>query len=160
MTTQTNPGTPLPTSLFDVIAWVETKNNPHAMRFEPTVYTGFPSKRLSTAWARIRSVNNCSEGTADMIYSTSFGAVQVMGFNLYSGSYGGDIVSFCGDTIAQATVFEEFVSNNGILCTPDTLAAQPAVRSSFARKYNGDQTGAYAAQIVYALQHFGFKVTP
>ena len=150
--------TPLPVNLFDIIAWVESKNNPHAMRFEPGVYNGFTSKRLSDAWHNALAFNDCSEGTADMIYSTSFGATQIMGFNLYDGLYNGDVVKFMDDPIAQAVAFDSFCASKQIKCTVDDIAGFPVLRSHFAKVYNGD-ADAYAAQIVLALQHFGVKVT-
>lgn len=150
--------TSLPTSLYDVIAWVESKNNPHAMRFEPGVYSGFTSKRLSNAWHSAKECNQCSDGTADMIFSTSFGATQIMGFNLYEGLYGGDVVSFMGDPIAQAAAFDSFCSQKQIKCTVEDIAGFPVLRAHFAKVYNGD-ADAYAAQIVYALQHLGIAMT-
>lgn len=150
--------TPLPVSLFDVIAWVESKNNPHAMRFEPGVYTGFTSKRTSNAWRNARAFNACSDGTADMIFSTSFGATQIMGFNLYDGLFSGDVVKFMDDPVSQAVAFDAFCAQKQIKCTVDDIAGFPVLRAHFAKIYNGD-ADAYAAQIVYALRHFGVAVT-
>lgn len=147
-----------PASLFDIIAWIESKNNPHAMRFEPGVYAGFTSKRTSNAWRNARAFNACSDGTADMIFSTSFGATQIMGFNLYDGLYAGDVVKFMDDPIAQAVAFDSFCAQKQIKCTVDDIAGFPVLRAHFAKIYNGD-ANAYAAQIVYALRHFGVAVT-
>lgn len=158
MTTQTSN-----VNLFDIIAWVESKNNPHAMRFEPTVYEHveggtFISDPADKIIANIKTIHNCSQGTACMIYSTSWGATQVMGFNLYAGLYNGTVVDFMADTIAQIGVFNAFCANKRIVCLPSDLATTPMLRSHFATVYNGDAV-AYSAQIVYALLHFGFQVT-
>lgn len=152
--------TSLPVSLFDVIAWVESKNNPHAMRFEPAMYQHVTTggALLNGIHVAIMKANNCSNGTADMIYSTSFGATQIMGFNLYDSLYGGDVASFMYDTIAQAAAFDSFCARKQIKCTVEDIAGFPLLRAHFAKVYNGN-ADAYAAQIVYALQHFGIAVT-
>lgn len=153
--------TPLSVSLFDVISWVESKNNPHAMRFEPAMYTHLsqgPGAWMQSILDKITAVHSCSHGTAMMIYSTSFGATQIMGFNLYDGLYADDVASFMGDTIAQAAAFDSFCMRKQIKCTVEDIAGFPLLRSHFAKVYNGN-ADAYAAQIVYALQHFGIAVT-
>lgn len=157
-------GRPFPLSLFDIIAWVESKNNPHAMRFEPGVYSnvlevipGDLSVR-GTIMKTIKTANKCSDGTARMIHCTSFGATQIMGFNLYNGLYTGDVASFMGDPVAQAVAFDSFCAAKQIKCSVADIAGYPLLRAHFAKLYNGD-ADAYSAQIVYALQHFGIAVT-
>lgn len=155
--------TPLPVSLFDIIAWVESKNNPHAMRFEVAM---FDKMRQGIAPAQHAILDKISAAhgkalsawTEGMIYCTSFGATQIMGFNLYDGLYAGDVASFMGDPIAQAVAFDEFCRKSGLCATPTDLAQFPILRRHFAKIYNGD-ADAYSAQIVYALQHFGIAVT-
>lgn len=162
------------TSLFDIIAWVESKNNPHAMRFEPTTFDRIRPNMLTDETVRkIANIHGCSFGTAAMIYSTSFGATQIMGFNLYGmlNYQFNALVYFMNDATTGATnagvqrsIFEAFV--NKII--PDIkwetvvqdMANFPVIRQHFAKLYNGPGApDAYAAQIVLALQHFGFQVT-
>jgi hypothetical protein len=81
-----------------------------------------------------------------------------MGFNIYDLGYTGDIAGFCSDTIAQAVMFDTFCKAKGLTHSVDDIASLPILRHDFARVYNGD-ADAYAAQIVYALQHFGVAVT-
>lgn len=153
--------TPLPVSLFDVIAWVESKNNPHAMRFESAVYVHLsqgPGAWMQSILDKITKIHSCSHGTAMMIYSTSFGATQIMGFNLYDGLYAGDVASFMSDPIAQVVAFDSFCAAKHVKCSVTDIAGYPMVRTHFAKIYNGN-ADAYAAQIVYALQHFGIAVT-
>lgn len=148
-------------SLFDVIAWVETKANSKLMRFEPSVYGNISNVRTAAQQeiiARIQSVNLCSWGTALMIYSTSFGATQIMGFNLYAPemlTYE-DIATYLNDPISQADTFETFVIWQGLDISPNLLASSPAERLMFARKYNGADS--YADLIAQALTHLNYTV--
>ena len=144
-------------TLFDIIAWVETKNVQHAMRFEPSVYARVADQWLPEMVAA-QKANSCSQGTARMIYSTSFGAAQIMGFNLYGQGYAGDISTFCWDIRAQETQFDAFVKRKNIVCTPEDLAGIPIVRRHFAQVYNG-APDTYAPLIAQALQHYGFGVS-
>lgn len=158
----TNQPTPLPVSLFDIIAWVETKNNPHAMRFEPAMYQHVTTGGAvdSGALARIKALHNCSDGTAHAIYSSSYGAVQIMGFNLYADPmlFAGDVVQFMGDPIAQAAAFDGFCQKKNLPFTVADIALDAAKRAQFARIYNGSES-AYTPLIVDALKHFRIGVT-
>ena len=153
------------TSLFDIIAWVESKNNPHAMRFEPATFDRIRATMLNDGIVRrIAYLNACSFGTAAMIYSTSWGATQIMGFNLYADNlttaHHMTVVDFMNDSVVQAAVFSDFCAKNGMAATVQDLAQFPVLRLHFAKLYNGPGAPeAYAAQIVYALQHFGIEVT-
>lgn len=90
-----------------------------------------------------------------MIYSTSWGAAQMMGFNLYGSlEYKRPVWEFGDDQIAQVAMFELFCKQKGIEFTADALATNPADRSLFARKYNGD-TEAYSAMLKMSLHHYG-----
>lgn len=147
-------------SLFDVIAWVESKNCPHATRFEPKLFDhvcngGAVSGDVLTT---IKSIHNCSDMTARTIYCTSYGAVQIMGFNLYDGHFAGDFVSFLCDPVAQFAAFDAFVDARKINYSVDDLCKSVDFRMDFAKKYNGDAV-AYSAQIVLALVRFGLQVT-
>lgn len=159
-----NDSTKQPVSLFDIIAWVESKNNPHAMRFEPAVFDRIrPAMLTNNIVRRIANANACSFGTAAMIYSCSWGATQIMGFNLYADdapAHDASVLQFMGDPIMQAAMFNAFIMRGGMACTPDELASQPILRHGFAINYNGPGApDAYVAQIVLALQHFGIAVT-
>jgi len=152
--TQTN------VSMFDIIAYVESKNNPHAMRFEPGVYDHLSAGGAMNVVAlnNIVKLNRCSQATARTIYSTSWGATQIMGFNLYDGLYAGDVVSFCADPIAQAAAFDGFCRKANLIASVTDMASTPMLRFHFAKIYNGDPN-AYAPLIVDALKHFGLQVT-
>lgn len=151
--------------LSDVIAWIESRGNPHALRFEPGVYARLTNGAMTPAHAeivkRIVSIHNCSIPTAQVIYSTSFGLYQLMGFNLYAdnsvNSTDLDVVTFCATPKEQTRVFNAFVSREAIAMTPAQLASHSMYRTYFGRVYNGDAL-AYAGNIVASLQHFGLVV--
>lgn len=151
--------------LSDVIAWIESRGNPHALRFEPGVYARLTNGAMTPAHAaivkRIVSIHNCSIPTAQVIYSTSFGLYQLMGFNLYAddsvNSTDLDVVTFCATPKEQTRVFNAFVSRETIPYAPQVLAQFETARETFARIYNGDEQ-AYAQSIVESLQHFGLAV--
>lgn len=159
----TSSPTPLPVSLFDVISWVESKNNPHAMRFEVAMFDKMRQDIAPAQHAILDKIGAAhgkalSAWTEGMIYCTSFGATQIMGFNLYDGLYNGDVASFMSDPIAQAVAFDSFCALKQITCSVAEIAGIPILRAHFAKIYNGD-ADAYSAQIVYALQHFEIAVT-
>lgn len=144
-------------SLFDIVTYVESHGNPHSIRFEPGVYhsiavqTTTAQKVILTEIVRI---HDCSMGTAQMIYSTSWGAAQIMGFNLFGSlGYKSPVWSFGDDEIAQVAMFELFCKQKEIEFTVEQLL-NPADRNLFARKYNGD-TDAYSAMLKMSLHHYG-----
>ena len=154
---------PAPINLADVIAHIESSGNPHAMRFEPATYTrisvGTRSAAQNAILNKIIQVNKCSLGTALMIYSTSFGLFQIMGFNLYDPSHSAldvDIVTYSDDPILQVSKFSEFVSRETIDFTPQDLAQSIKLRNEFALTYNGSMV--YASAIVSSLKFFNIPV--
>lgn len=155
----------VPVSLSDIIAWIESRGNPHAIRFEPLVFsrltTGAMTSEHAAIVARIVRIHNCSIPTAQVIYSTSYGLYQLMGFNLYADDSVNctemDVVNFCNDEAEQTRIFNAFVSRETIAVAPAMLASDPGVRAQFARIYNGNAQ-AYSLAIDASLQHFGFQV--
>jgi len=70
--------------LSRLIANVESNDNQWALRFEPGTYMSAGSNdKAAQIFASIIEVHACSRTTAQMIYSTSWGKYQLMGFNLY-----------------------------------------------------------------------------
>lgn len=156
----------MPTAaLSDVIAWIESRGNPHALRFEPLVFqrltTGAMTPAHAAIVARIQKIHACSVPTAQVIYSTSYGLYQLMGFNLYADDSVNctdlDVVSFCASPVEQTRIFGAFVSRETILYSVEGLAESADARANFARVYNGNEQ-AYSAEIVASLQHFGYRV--
>jgi hypothetical protein len=141
-----------------VIAHVESGSNPHAVRFEPATYAG---KMILDAASmailnRITEIHDCSHETAKVLYSTSFGFFQIMGFDLY-GELGYDqtVFTYCDDQEAQYALFAKFVQAHNINYGVSELAAHRLARTKFGTVYNGDGE-AYANEIESAL--FYFKV--
>lgn len=152
-------------TLFDIISWVETKQNQKALRFEPKVFAAKPIMDQGFAdsfecQAIQKAHPGCSFGTARMIYSTSYGAVQLMGFNLYSRhiGYNKSIVDYLCNAADQRDTFARLIEGMGLSkAGPAALALSASTRLEFARKYNGATV--YADQIVLALKHYGFAVS-
>lgn len=152
------------TTIADLIAWIETKNNLAGVRFEPAIYKRFdngilvtPSAAAAPILARIKKANACSDHTALMIYSTSWGAHQLMGFNIWGGPlYSGTVADFLGSATAQATAFFSFLRRVGLQdITPEMLAVDQTLRLKFAMTYNGSI--AYEKPMLDALAHFKVK---
>lgn len=147
-------------SLADLVAYIESRGSNSAIRFEPDTYNKFTtsanvSKAARVILARIQTVNKCSVHTAAMIYSSSWGKFQLMGFNVYAEP---DAVLPVGEFLAcqsvQVASFVGFLKRNGLAdYTPESLARDQAVRLHFAITYNG--AIGYADLIVGALKYFG-----
>lgn len=151
-------------TLYDVIAWVETKTDCRALRFEPAIYSRVAASRSDSekqTIARIESANRCSWGTALALFSCSFGGTQLMGFNLYGDAqqYRKSALDFLMNEADQRDAFVKFVMIAGIATTPDVLAALPQFRLQFATRYNGPGAPqVYSDTIANSLRHFGFNV--
>lgn len=151
-------------NIFDLISWIETKNSLCAVRFEPAVFKNISENKMSRARQdiinNIAKIHNCSNGTAMMIYSSSWGASQVMGFNLYDQSICDSRFNFymyLGDGIEQARATDAFLRHVDLdQCTSEMLADDHHERLNFAIKYNG--AIAYEKPMIDALKHFGLEI--
>lgn len=145
-------------NLFDIVSYVETKNNPHLIRFEPTVYANISRTQTPAQVAilqNIQKIHLCSFGTAQMIYSTSWGATQIMGFNLYGNLACQSPVWTLGDNqVSQVAMFEKFCTLHKIDYPVSDLVSDPEKKRQFALTYNGNAV-AYSAMIDQALAHYG-----
>lgn len=138
-------------TLARLIGFIESNNNPRALRFEPGIYRGLLDTRILHD---IAMLNKCNQDTARVIYSMSFGEYQMMGFNIYNGSlFDSDIATFLTSNDLQLHVFADFVHNKNIDYSVDELANSQISRLMFANVYNGSKT--YADSILIALHHFG-----
>lgn len=162
MSESANSSAASPLGLFELIAQVETTSHYRPMRFEPQQYARIVLTRTEAQKAiiaKIQAANACSWYTALMIYCTSWGAVQVMGFNLYGPvcDYAGSVVDYLCDEAAQRATFQRFIAHEGLETTVDQLAASTTNRQKFGTVYNGNGA-AYADCIVAALHHFNVPV--
>lgn len=154
-------------TLSEVIAYVETKNDPHAMRFEEKVYERYrlfidrPKAPEGAILENIRSAhafkNNlrCSWHTAAMVAATSWGKHQVMGFNLYADHIMCPLqaTAFLFDDVEQDVVFLALARHMGIAdWTPEDLIADPNKLEVVAKKWNGTgNVPAYSKLITDAI---------
>jgi hypothetical protein len=145
-------------NLFDIVSYVESRSNPLAIRFEPIVYGNISRVQTDAQKAIIQNIikiHSCSNGTAQMIYSTSWGAIQMMGFNLYGDlAYSKTVHDFQDDSIAQLDMFQKFIALKGIAFSVADIATDPNRKHLFAQKYNGD-IQAYSNMLDMSLHHFG-----
>jgi hypothetical protein len=129
-----------PSTLKQLIAQIESNNNPLAIRYEPahnpkTYYIN-----------RMATIANCSLPTAAVLCSCSFGAYQIMGDGLIDLGLEVSPLAYVNAPAMQDLFFNEFITRNNINYSLDDLRANPAHISAFARRYNGDVV-AYSAKI-------------
>jgi hypothetical protein len=134
---------------------VESSNNYHATRFERKVFNRITDQGTTPLLLVIQRCNACSMDTARVIYSTSYGAYQIMGFNLYSKTIGwqGTVQNYMNDSVAQDNAYYHFLKANQIEYTWQMLKQQPALLNKFAVTYNGSTI--YAVALVKAAKELG-----
>lgn len=147
------------TSIADIIARIESHGDTHALRFEPLVYaraSSVPPASRPTL-ERIAKLHKCSVATAAMLYSTSWGTRQIMGFNIWGPEqYGGTLYDFLADDEAQIRVFYAFLRRVDLQdITPEQLAKSQQARLKFSMAYNGSI--AYEQPMLEALRFYGFS---
>ena len=125
--------------LAQIIAAVESDNNPHAMRFEVATFQRAMDRPEIVL--RVAEQNHrCSHDTARIIYATSWGLYQIMGFNLYDPAgyeFTGDIVSYLLDEEEQLLSLQAFLERKDIDFTVQEIIDDPVRRSKFITAYNG-----------------------
>lgn len=118
-------------TLSDLIALVESNNNPFAMRYEPAF---LPQPQAVNSLA---SKTHCSLSTAQIILKTSWGKFQIMGQSLYDLGF----VDWPGVMLAngglQTQLFGEYCTRRGINFTLDEIINSSNKRALFAKYYNG-----------------------
>jgi len=94
-------------AFHELIQNVESDQNMQAMRFEKHFYDDLVNMRADVG--RIVSANLCSQSTAYVLASISWGLYQILGWNLYYiCGYTKDIVSFLTHKQEQMWCFERF----------------------------------------------------
>lgn len=142
------------TNTAQLISEIESGQNQFALRFEPLVYAR-DDKEMEII-SRIAGRNNCNLRTAAMIYSTSWGQYQIMGFNLYGGHLGANfevmnVGEFLSETELQNAFFNSFVIEKGINYSLSELR-DGANAYKFGSLYNGNAK-AYGDRILKLLGH-------
>ena len=149
----TNTQTNIDSQLAAVIASIESSNNPHALRFEPTVFANFKTTSKPIVDV-IAACNECSHDTALALASFSFGKYQLMGYNLYECGYRMGVVDFLNNETAQLGYFEAFLIRKGLNVSLSSLLASEQRLEQFAFIYNGSTLYAKAMRAV--AQKMGF----
>lgn len=135
-------------TVASLIAHIESGGRADAVRFEPRLYAH--TLGLPAVMGRITVANKCSIETARVIYSTSFGLYQIMGFNIYiPHGFNKSIFAFVNDIDAQNDVFNDYLIRKNIAYSVDALRIK-ANAITFARAYNGSD--AYADKILELLK--------
>lgn len=138
-----------------VSAYIESGNKSSAMRFERTVYARTVNGPTNGTVINILARNQCSRDTSLVLYSMSFGAYQIMGFNLYGKdlNYQNTIAEFLNNPSDQLSIYFKFLDWKDINYTLDELKNEPVKMDTFALKYNGST--AYAAKVAKAITDLG-----
>ena len=127
-----------PILLSDVVAQVESNNNPLAMRFEEAAYkANSPTAASHLAIHRYATGGYVSLYTAHMIAYTSWGKYQIMGYNLY-GKCGWQhpLADFLITDDAQIAMFRRFIAPKFSDVPFPTMAEHELL--AFAKMYNGN----------------------
>lgn len=143
-------------TLAQVVSEVESGGNQFAVRFERGIFNRITNQGSSPCVDRIIRIHRCSEDTARVIYSTSYGLYQIMGFNLYgklscTAPY---MWGFLNDTVLQLKMFTEYLKlNNMDKLTVETLVSDPVALNNFSAAYNGPgNVNAYSAKILKTIK--------
>ena len=141
-------------TLAQVIARVESADNPYALRFEPATYLNIGQSRFDLARAAAKSVNKCSIDTANVILSTSWGRFQIMGFNLYAKAthcVGEYMASDAAQLFALSDMLAPWAMSPDD--NADWILTNPQRVASLATRYNGPGNVAdYSALLVAAYK--------
>ncbi|MGH9436394.1 MAG: N-acetylmuramidase domain-containing protein [Terriglobia bacterium] len=165
-----------------IISQVEASGFSGALRFEPSVYrevmyalqTGCDgtlacnaahakhvSDNARVLVSTIAKINRCTDDTARVLYATSFGLYQIMGYNLYSLGLSSPISNYLNGVQSrtlQDGMFSKFLAGHGLAFTWDEMARDPDKLNYFALHYNGSV--AYGDRMkAVAKEHYGEKLT-
>lgn len=144
----------VPTGIAPIIRDVESVNQYGALRFERKVFNRITDQGTTPIIMTIAKCNQCSTDTARMIYSTSWGAYQIMGFNIYDRSIGftGRVSDFLFEHDVQDNAFFKFIVAKNIEYSAADLLDEKK-RTAFAVTYNG--SSAYADRVLSAMKRLG-----
>lgn len=144
------------TKLAVLIQHVESSGFLFALRFEPEVYDGhnFAAPASAELIEKIKTANLCDTSTAEVIYSSSFGLYQIMGFNLYALGWRGSVVPFLDKPEYQSKYFALYLNSRGINWTWAEIKADPAKLQKFALEYNGN-AAAYSQRMLAKAAELG-----
>ena len=129
-------------ALAKVIRQIESfGGNPQAIRFEPGVYSWEVNVFNRTATVQnIASIHQCTQATAHVLFSMSFGMYQEMGFNLWDRSQmlcKDTFYDFVADDDAQHAAFAGYLTFHDIDYTLADMLADQAKMDHWVKIWNG-----------------------
>ena len=147
------------TELADVIAQVESNDNPQTLRYEPDLMAQWAAMNpvRSAILASISGLHDCSHDTARMIACTSWGRYQLLGENIYSVCQcNADIFVFVTQPGVQLLCFQRFLAARGIAFSIEEILMDRTKREQFIARYNGPgDIDVYWAQMQAAIKELG-----
>lgn len=140
-------------ALETVLATVESDTRQLAIRFEDALFMR-PDRHNKFTIQRIKAIHKISTATATMLYCTSFGLYQLMGFNLWGESlnYKGTFADFLNTTADQDAMLKKFLTTISMSQLTGSDLHDTVKREKLARYYNGSgNVPAYSAKLLDAL---------
>lgn len=139
-------------TLAAIIRAVESNANYGAVRFEPGIYADsiYPPEAMD----KCALLNRCTMQTAKVLCSMSFGAYQIMGFNLYGSlAITTNVAQFFESESYQDVIFSKFLLQKNINYSWNEMKTDATKMAQFAKVYNGSTT--YAQTMMAAAQRLG-----
>lgn len=125
-------------TLAAVIRTIESRGNPYRPRFEFHAYMAWP---WTAVYQRIADKHGCSHDTAQMIATTSWGAYQMLGLNIFDQTISGvdppHLFAYVADSDMQDQSFGNFIKAKGVNFTLSDLLADPDKMQKFVTRWNG-----------------------
>lgn len=132
-----------------LIALVESDNNPGAIRYEPG--WRYVTNDLIAICRRSHAPIFMNDATARALMMFSYGRYQIMGSVLYEIGYRGTLLDFQNSVTLQDAWFTEFIRKRNIDFDLKTLANDGFKRRLFGARYNGAGE-AYAAKMLSRMR--------
>ncbi len=125
-------------ALAAIIRNVESGCHLYAIRYEPGIFASLAQAESNAPLIqKIAGINACDIKTAKIIFSTSYGLWQEMGFNIYSLGYDLPILQFWQSQTDQRAIYDAFIIKNGVNFSWREMVADQMKMEEFARVYNG-----------------------
>ncbi len=125
-------------ALAAIIRNVESGCRLSAIRYEPGIFASLAQAESNAPLIqKIAGINACDIETAKIIFSTSYGLWQEMGFNIYSLGYDLPILQFWQSQTDQRRIYDAFIVKNGVNFSWSEMLTDQTKMEEFARVYNG-----------------------
>ena len=140
--------------LSKIISTVESDGNINAIRYEPN-WKWLTPQLISICVNQ----HKCSDATARMLLSCSYGKYQIMGSVLYELGYQGKLTpDFLNNESLQDIYFAKYLKARKATMPVKSLLRDDG-RRFFAVKYNGNGAiSHYAARIALVMKMLGYEV--